>query len=456
MEEDTGYPLVLRRPNDTFFLLENSSPFYKQQPTGVVTAEKFLALVIAIAARLPDINHCINVCECRFTFIVTFCAIIYRGQTNVLPPNLSDETLDSLRTKHGAYVISDKGNANAVDVLIDASWVQALDEQVDFTDNLSLEIAGNHPAAICYTSGSTGAAKPILKTWETFFLSNRINSRAYLQGLPTPLNIMATVSSRHMWGLETTLLLPLHYDVTVTEGHPLFPADVRNKLESLPAPRLLVSTPTHLKALSQLQTRLPKIMRTLSATAPLNTEIAQQIEALTEGDVIEIYGCSEMGSMAWRRTVEASAWTLFDGFELSQDIETKNTTASAAHIPEPSVLGDIIECEDGGHFHIRGRNEDLVNIAGKRGSLAELNALLNTCTGVVDGVIFEPGDHAKTDRLCALVVLNDKGSKDAVIRFLRDHLDPVFIPRPIITVDAVPRNENGKTSITVLREIMRN
>jgi len=454
MEESTGYPLVLRRPNDTFFLLEKSSPFYKQQPHGVVTAKEFLALVLAVAARLPDITHCINICESRFTFIVTFCAVIYRGQTNVLPPNLSDETLESVRAKHDAYVISDKGDANAVDLLIDTSWVRGLVKQIGLTNDEAPEIAANHPAAICYTSGSTGAAKPILKTWETFFLSNHINSRAYLQGLPTPQHIMATVSSRHMWGLETTLLLPLHYDVTVAEGHPLFPADVRNKLESLPAPRLLVSTPTHLKALSQLHIPLPKIMRTLSATAPLNTEIAQQIEALTEGDVIEIYGCSEMGSMAWRRTVAASAWTLFDGFKLSQDTETKNITAAARHIPEPSVLGDIIECEDGGRFHIRGRNEDLVNIAGKRGSLAELNALLNTCTGVVDGVMFEPGDQTKNDRLCALIVLDDKGSKDSVIRFLRDHLDPTFIPRPIITVDALPRNENGKISITVLRELL--
>jgi len=98
---------------------------------------------------------------------------------------------------------------------------------------------------------------------------------------------------------------------------------------------------------------------------------------------------------------------------------------------------------DKGRFIWIGRDEDMINIAGKRASLAELNIHLNALPGVEDGVIFMPDPDAK--RLAALIVAPDLQRSD-ILEGLRDNIDPAFLPRPVRMVAALPRQETGKLS----------
>ena len=86
----------------------------------------------------------------------------------------------------------------------------------------------------------------------------------------------------------------------------------------------------------------------------------------------------------------------------------------------------------------------MVNIGGKRGSLFEINKLLQNFPGLVDGIVFLPEQQVTTPRLAALVVLKNDNSKEKLKHYLRDHLDPAFIPRPILNIDKLPREANGK------------
>jgi acyl-coenzyme A synthetase/AMP-(fatty) acid ligase len=83
----------------------------------------------------------------------------------------------------------------------------------------------------------------------------------------------------------------------------------------------------------------------------------------------------------------------------------------------------------------------MINIAGKRGSMADLGRLLAAVPGVEDSVLFLPTPEAK--RLAALVVA--PGLKpSAILQALRDSVDPVFLPRPVLIVPSLPRQETGK------------
>ncbi len=62
--------------------------------------------------------------------------------------------------------------------------------------------------------------------------------------------------------------------------------------------------------------------------------------------------------------------------------------ACGGHIETPAVMSDMIEPINDAHFLLHGRKADLVNIAGKRHSLASLNHLLNSIPGVVDGAFY--------------------------------------------------------------------
>ena len=85
-----------------------------------------------------------------------------------------------------------------------------------------------------------------------------------------------------------------------------------------------------------------------------------------------------------------------------------------------------------------------MNIAGKRTSLASLNYHLNSITGVRDGVFVMPEqEDGAVTRLVAFVVAPGL-ARETVMNALRQSIDVAFLPRPLVFVEALPRNDTGK------------
>jgi acyl-coenzyme A synthetase/AMP-(fatty) acid ligase len=106
-------------------------------------------------------------------------------------------------------------------------------------------------------------------------------------------------------------------------------------------------------------------------------------------------------------------------------------------------------------FLLHGRTADLVNIAGKRASLAHLNYHLNSILGVRDGAFVMPGEEGEgVPRLMAYVVAPGV-KRAAIMDALRQRIDSVFLPRPLYFVDALPRNTTGKLPRQALDELAR-
>jgi acyl-coenzyme A synthetase/AMP-(fatty) acid ligase len=116
----------------------------------------------------------------------------------------------------------------------------------------------------------------------------------------------------------------------------------------------------------------------------------------------------------------------------------------ADYLPNPLVLSDRIRSLNDGTFELTGRKEDLINIAGKRTSLAGMNHCLLSIDGVQDGAFaFQNTGVEQIERLIALVVAPDK-SEEIIMSELRNQLDPVFLPRKIVKLVSIPRTESGK------------
>jgi acyl-coenzyme A synthetase/AMP-(fatty) acid ligase len=205
--------------------------------------------------------------------------------------------------------------------------------------------------------------------------------------------LVGTVPPQHMYGFESTVLLAPE-PACLHRGRPFYPCDVRAALEGVPAPRVLVTTPVHLRALELDRTVLPPLALVLSATAPLAVETAAGAEARYGAPVREIFGFTEAGMVASRRTTDGPAWWLLPGVRLRADGDT--LWAEGGHVPQPARFTDVVEVIDRERFVVSGRAADLVNIAGKRASLAGLNAELLAIPGVVDGAFYlpEPGGGA--------------------------------------------------------------
>jgi acyl-coenzyme A synthetase/AMP-(fatty) acid ligase len=180
----------------------------------------------------------------------------------------------------------------------------------------------------------------------------------------------------------------------------------------------------------------------LSATAPLARSLARQAETSFQTSVYEVYGFTEAGSLATRRTVAEDTWHVLDGITLHQD--SAGCSLQAPYLREPISFPDLVSMQAPHHFVLHGRGTDLVNIGGHRGSLSDLNQKLNEIEGVQDGMFFLPDDtgHSVT-RLIAFVVAPGK-TAEHILSALRTVIDPMFLPRPLHLLPKLPRNGTGK------------
>ncbi|WP_425602271.1 AMP-binding protein [Luteimonas aquatica] len=427
-----------------------------------IPLETFFAHVRALAARLPEATHAVNLCEDRYRFLVAFCAVALRGQTTLLPPSRTRAAIDEVRALHpGSYCLGDGEPCGC-----DQAHLAPLPHYIALPDPLPRE-AGPLPlvddamlVAIGFTSGSTGVPKPNPKTWRNFRTSTAQNLAA-LAGLwpeEQTLHVVATVPPQHMYGMEMSVMLPLHGNVAVHGGRPFFPQDVAQALGEARGPRLLVTTPVHLHALVESQIDWPPMAGIVTATAPLPQALAAAAEARFGCEVREVFGSTETCVIARRRTAHEQAWTPLPGVRLTP--QPDGTQVQAAHLPQPVVLADLMEVQDDGRFLLRGRQADLLEIAGKRASLGDLTRRLLAIPGVRDGVVFqldEPDDARHPGgvrRIAALVVAPDLHERD-ILEALRRSVDPVFLPRRLVRVDALPRNETGKLPRAELLRVLQ-
>jgi 3-hydroxymyristoyl/3-hydroxydecanoyl-(acyl carrier protein) dehydratase/acyl-CoA synthetase (AMP-forming)/AMP-acid ligase II len=251
------------------------------------------------------------------------------------------------------------------------------------------------------------------------------------------------VPHQHSYGLESLLLLGWQHGLALHAERLFYPADIRAQLAAAPRPRILVTTPVHLRVLLAESEAPPPVDMVLCATAPLATHLARDAEARFAVALHEIYGCSEAGQIAARRTALTEEWHCLDGIALRED--AAGVWASGAPIPMETLLPDVIELRDPARFLLHGRIADMVNVAGKRTSMVHLNYHLNAIDGVRDGAFVMSNELATgaTSRLAAFVVAPGLNA-EFILAELRRRIDVAFLPRPLRLVPELPRNALGK------------
>jgi acyl-coenzyme A synthetase/AMP-(fatty) acid ligase len=408
--------------------------------------------VAAIAHGLRPHGAMIDLCEDRYHFIAAYAAAAGVGHTVLLPPSRAERVVAEVNASHEhSYRIDD------------AAIEHALQRSTAHSNTAAptpmSRVHPDHVVMIGFTSGSTGQPKRHPKLWRSVVASNECNAAAIREVLgvtgdgPTPW-IVATVPPQHMYGMELSVLLPLVGGMAVHASRPLFPADIAAALADVPEPRVLVSTPVHLRSIVDSEQVFPPVAAVVCATAPLDAALAQAIELKLGAQLLEMFGSTETCVLATRLTAREHRWRPYREVELRP--QTRGTLVTAPWFPAPNLLQDIIELDGAGHFVIRGRNVDMIDVAGKRASLTDLTRRLLAIEGVKDAAVFQPEAEsvATIRRVAALVV-----APGLTARQVRDRLapsvDPAFLPRPLLIVDALPRNDVGKLPLDALLRMLR-
>ncbi len=402
--------------------------------------DRFLAHVRGLAEVLPAGRHAVNLCDDRYRFLVAFCAVALRGQVTLLPSSRAPAVVgDVLEQYPDSYTLGD----GPLSLLPPRYWqIPAALPELDGPAPMIVDAA---VVAIGFTSGSTGAPTPNPKTWAGFRTSTAQNLAALRDLWPAgdQPRVVATVPPQHMYGMELSVLLPLIGPAAVHAARPFFPGDVARALAETPEPRLLATTPVHLRALVQSGVELPPLCGIVSATAPLSMELALAAEGRFGCEVREMFGSTETCIIARRRTAFETAWTPLAGVRVQP--RPDGALVHAAHLPVPVALADLVEVEKDGRFHLRGRQADLLEIAGKRASLGDLTRRLLAIPGVIDGVMLQlDAGRGQTVGRVAAVVVAPTLDEATILAALRESVDPVFLPRPLKLVAALPRSDAGK------------
>jgi acyl-coenzyme A synthetase/AMP-(fatty) acid ligase len=406
-----------------------------------IDLRQFLADTARVAAALPEAGHVVNLCGDRYRFAVGLCAAMLREQVSLLPPATAPELLRQLACDYpGVYALADAALAEC------PLPVRPIDELP--ADARPLESVPAFPAdrtaVIAFTSGSTGRPMPHPKRWGSLCHSTRAEAGDLGLRDGDPVTVLATVPAQHMYGLETSVIMPLQSGFALCAARPFYPADIRAALEEIPATRALVTTPVHLRALLAEEQRLPPLRLIVCATAPLSPALAAEAEQRYATALMEIYGFTEAGQVAWRRTTSGPTWHTLSGMRVR--VDEQGAWFGGGMLGGELLANDVIEASGEGAFTLHGRNADLVNIAGKRTSLAYLTQQLLGVEGVRDAAFFAPDPEDESTgvmRLTAFVVAPEL-DRAAILSALRERVDPVFLPRPLHLVDALPRNATGK------------
>ncbi len=402
----------------------HQSARYRQHP---IPLQAFGTPALRLAERLPQKAFLINLCQDRCFFTLGLIAAAWRRQTVLLPPAQSPALLEDLQRQFSDnFILTD-------------DWIRKKTASAGCgatgRENLSGQEILRSLQLLAFTSGSTG--KP--QAWPRNGEMLQYCAKRALLALDLHRQrhaMIATTPPQHMYGLETSVIWPLCSRLVLTNQRPFYPEDIRRAIAQSRRSVVLVSTPLHLKACLDSPGAWHNIAAILSSTAPLDPEIASELERATGAPVVELYGSTETLSFAWRRPTQDPHWHTYAGVKLS--CRDDLTVLTAPWLDEPVELPDLFLPIDERRFQSLGRQSDLIKIAGKRQSLTELNRLLLSIDGVNDGCFYLT-DHGRV----GAVVVTQRG-RGEIRQALRRHVDPVFLPRPLYFVATIPRNETGK------------
>ncbi|MEQ1531741.1 MAG: AMP-dependent synthetase, partial [Methylococcales bacterium] len=188
---------------------------------------------------------------------------------------------------------------------------------------------------------------------------------------------------------------------------------------------------------------------------------AQQIFDNSGQAVLEIYGSSETGGIAWRQ--QEQAWRLFPGLTLTAKDDGWQLASPYLAADSLFQLDDNISFLTDDRFMLHGRADRIVKIEEKRLSLTELEQRLLAVSWINEAHALVLTKHR--DLVAVVLVLNEAGTqllakrgRNQLLKELRNTLavyfEAVVLPRKWLFVDVLPLNAQGKINQALIISLL--
>ncbi len=347
-------------------------------------------------------------------------------------------------------------------------------------DDVSRDAAD--PAALLYTSGTTGRPKGALLSHGNLEHNARTLVDAWgFTGADTTLHVLPL---HHTHGLFVALHCALTSGSTTVLCERFDPAE---SVALLPGCTVLMGVPTHyLRLLADPgfdATATAHLRLMTSGSAPLAAATHAQIRARTGHAVLERYGMTETSILTSNPLRgERRAGTVgpaLPGVEVRAvddvDRPVRVGAVGAVQVRGPNVFagywrrpelrateftgdgwfrtGDLGSLSADGYLTLVGRTKDVVISAGLNVYPKEVEGVLDSLPGVLESAVVGLPDDDLGERVVAVVVPADgvRLDPDALRAACRQRLAGYKVPKQVVMVDELPRNALGKVEKARLR-----
>lgn len=315
------------------------------------------------------------------------------------------------------------------------------------------------------TSATTGAARLIAFTAQQ--LAADAAQIVSGMGLRPDWPNLGVISLAHSYGFSNLVLpLLLHGIPLILASSPL--PEVLRRASAGETAVTLPAVPALWRAWHEAGGVPKEVRLAISAGAPLPLNLERAVFQAGGIKIHNFYGASECGGIAYDASAEprsdgALAGTLLSGVGVSLDgegcLRVRSQAAGLTYWPNKSdaLGGGIFQTSDlaelkSGSLYLRGRQSDLINVAGRKVSPETIERALLAHPLVRDCVVFGVPcrDEERADTVVAVVAAS--ASEKELKQFLLQTLPGWQLPRHWQFVESLPAGPRGKISRAEWRE----
>jgi long-chain acyl-CoA synthetase len=349
------------------------------------------------------------------------------------------------------------------------SWTLATVPDAEALTKMKTMADRGFPAAgfVKLTSGSTGTPRGIAATSEALMADD--DALTTSMGLTAADRFLATIPLSHSYGLSSLAVPALVHGtvLAVSEEGSVYDPFVTTAATGA---TFFPTVPAYLDALVRMSDPPPRpdcLRLVITAGAPLAAATSARFRERFGLPVHVFYGSSECGGICYDREGGAAergtVGSPVDGVRVTLEpvegaangdgaVLVTSPAVSCGYLPQPDErltggrfrTGDLATWRHG-ELHLRGRLDDQVNVKGKKVDPREVENVLAQLAGVDEAAVLGIAAGRGGEVLRAVVACRlGRLTAEEVVAWCRTHLSAHKVPRSVILVEALPRNDRGK------------
>ncbi|MGJ8654546.1 MAG: class I adenylate-forming enzyme family protein [Opitutaceae bacterium] len=316
--------------------------------------------------------------------------------------------------------------------------------------------------AIKLTSGTTGAPKSLRFTELEMIADGAQIMRS--MGISSEDRNYAVIPLGHSYGLGNLVMPFFIGGVSIVFGSSPFPQVMVEEMNRFQC-TVLPLVPPLVKALASIdleECALEQLRLVISAGSALKAEFAQRFYQQTGKRVHNFYGSSETGGICFDRDghlseVDGAIGEPLEGVTLSigvgGSIRVQSAALSSAAYPDGKcTLHDLGKLDDAGVLHLNGRSAEIIKIAGRRLSLAEVESAMCSVNGVAD--VYVSSRKGRTGEIRCVALYAGELEEKALRAELLANMTGWKIPKVIRRVPTISYTARGKKNRVQLEAVI--